>query len=540
MKNIILIPARGGSQGVPRKNVRLLNNRPLIEYVITTALDLSENFETYVITDDDEIEFIALRLGASVVREPKTSGKSTLDEVNLKFLNNFDTKPDPTAVILTVQPTCPFIKPGTILKALEQVLASNGSIITVTDDRHLNWTIQDGVAQKLYKERVNRQKLPPNFRESGAVIGTTINNLIKYGTRIVEPINLVEVTKEEGIDIDDFHDWAIAEYVATKKKVIIRTDASQELGMGHVYRSLAIALELSQHEIYLYTDVEKPLGSDFFEAFPFKHINQPAQDFEKFVQGHKPSIVILDILDTTKEFIVELKKNADRVVTFEDLGEGASVADLLVSDLYQNNKVQNDKQLSGIEYAVLSPSFDVLAPLESVKKDVSNILLLFGGTDPSDLTLQALSALQAINFKGHVSVVQGLGKKDRFINLESYGLKGEVLTNVQYLPKYMLQADLAISSAGRTITELVCLGIPTICLCQNEKEILHTHASQQFGVINLGLGSLQTPQTIGSHIKFLSENYELRKKMNERQVFHSRLRKNKKIIEKIITHLKLK
>ena len=539
MKNIILIPARGGSMGVPRKNVKLLNNKPLVEYVIDTALGLKDTFNTYVITDDDEIEFIAKKRGVLTVREPKTSGKSTLDEVNLKFLNSLDFKPSPETVILTIQPTCPFIKSETISMALEKVLNTNGSIITVKDDRHLNWTITNGISEKLYKERVNRQLLPPNFRESGAIIGTTVANLLKNGTRIVAPVNLIEITKEEGIDIDDFYDWATAEYVSKKKKVIIRTDASIEKGMGHVYRSLAIAHELSQHEIIVFTDSEKPLGADFFSSYPFKLVNKSSSEFVGYVEQQKPNIVILDILDTSKELVTSIKKHTDRIITFEDSGEGASVADLLISDLYQNNEVQNEKQLSGIEYAILSPSFDILAAKQEIKIEVTNILLLFGGTDPSDLTLKALSALQFIKFSGHVTVIQGLGRKDRIIDLGAYGLTGEVLTNVQYLPSYMLQSDLAISSAGRTITELISLGIPTLCLCQNDKEILHTHASQQYGIVNLGLGKLLTPETIGSHVSFLMDNYSLRKKMNERQVFHSKRRKNKKIIEEIITHLNL-
>src|SRR5690606_17770354 len=118
------------------------------------------------------------------------------------------------------------------------------------------------------------------------------------------------------------------------------------------------------------------------------------------------------------------------------------------------------------------------------------LLLLFGGTDPASLTERTLEALAALPFKGEVLVVEGPGRQDRPVTLSSYGLKGEVRRNVAYLPEIMLRADLAISSAGRTVTELMCLGVPTLVLCQNTKELLHSHASPAFGVMNLGLGEL--------------------------------------------------
>ena len=102
------------------------------------------------------------------------------------------------------------------------------------------------------------------------------------------------------------------------------------------------------------------------------------------------------------------------------------------------------------------------------------------------------------------------------------------------MPGIMQQADLAISSAGRTITELTCLGIPVICLCQNEKELTHTHASAQFGVVNLGLGSLVDIKTISEHINHLNKSSELRLKLRNRALHETSNRNNKKIIQKIL------
>jgi spore coat polysaccharide biosynthesis predicted glycosyltransferase SpsG/CMP-N-acetylneuraminic acid synthetase len=538
MKVIILIPARGGSQGVPRKNVRLLEGSPLICHVLKTIKSLTGNIFPFVMTDDDEIEFISKKQGIEVIREAKTTGKATLDDVTIRFLDSLPFQPNDEDILITIQPTCPFVKAETILKCIGKIEMTKGSVLTVKDDRHLSWTIdENGNPKKKYKERVNRQQLPPDYRESGAIIGSMIGNIRRNKTRIVEPIGLVEVDREEGIDIDDFYDWSIAEYIATRKKIVIRTDASIDMGMGHAYRSLALAQELARHEVVFYTDPKKPLGSDFLCNYPFPLIQGNENEFAQYLESQKPDVVFVDMLDTSSEFMTKIKSTGCKLVTFEDLGSGAKCADLLISDLYPNDQIESPKQFSGVENAILAPSFDTTPPKSSISDKVKNILILFGGTDPSNLTIKALEALKFIGFKGQVTVIQGLGRKDRIINLNDYGLNGELLTNVTYIPKYMYEADIALSSAGRTITELMSLGIPTICLCQNEKELTHTHATEEYGVINLGLGNLVNLEVLGKRINSLIESPNLRSELNKKAIFKSRNRKNSQIVKNIWSKL---
>jgi spore coat polysaccharide biosynthesis predicted glycosyltransferase SpsG len=103
----------------------------------------------------------------------------------------------------------------------------------------------------------------------------------------------------------------------------------------------------------------------------------------------------------------------------------------------------------------------------------------------------------------------------------------------------MGKADLAISSAGRTVTELISLGVPVLCLCQNEKELTHTHASARFGVINLGLGFLVDPSTIAAHIRRLIDSVELRRTLRERALHESADRTNAAVIGRIMAKLEL-
>ena len=539
-KPYIVIPARGGSTGVPRKNVRLLGGEPLIARTIKTALAATLPGRVVVITDDDEIEEISRHYGAVVTREDRTTGKATLDEVMLRtlpFLRELGATEED--YLLTMQPTCPFVSSSRVREAMKAFAGGAGSVVTVIDDRHLGWRLDEGGNPRPdYAARVNRQQLPPHFRESGAIIGARIADVVKYQTRIVEPIQLIELPEGEALDIDTFSDWAVAEHLATRRRVLLRTDASRDLGMGHVYRTLALAYALARHDVTIVLSVEKPLGVGFFEEYPFRvETISDELEFLSLARKTKADLVVLDKLDTHREF-VELLGDKSKVVTFEDLGTGAEAADLLVADLYENPRVPSERQLTGVQNSILAPSFESLPRKAKFRSEAENILLLFGGTDPSNLALKALQALERIDFAGKVTLVRGLGAP--LIDPAKFSrLDISVLSNAKNMPALMVKADIAISSAGRTITELSCLGVPTLCLAQNSKELTHTHTTVNNGVIMLGLGALVTVETIGAHVNQLVSDQDLRRTLHERALAATAGRNNTSIVARIMRKLGL-
>lgn len=507
----------------------------MIAHVIRSVLEVCANERVIVITDDDEIDAIAQNEGVVVTREPETTGNATLDEVTLKVVKYIQelgaTNDD---IILTVQPTCPFIRAKRIEEATAAFADGAGSVITVVDDRHLGWRLDEsGNPTPNYKARLNRQKLDPQFRETGAIIGCRIKDLIETKTRIVEPIRLIEVSTDEALDIDDFSDWAIAQYKVSRRDIIIRADASTQLGMGHVFRALAIAQELAQHRLTIAADRTYSLALEFLSNYPFEVLGVDGdKGFVELVQNRSPDLVILDQKSTSKSYVRTLKDAADKVVTFEDHGDGAVEADLLVSDLYTNLDVPLERQLTGISNAILAPSFETVGSSAIFSHKVENILVVFGGTDPSNLTEKTLESLSKIKYKGRCTVILGPGYQ-KHAELDYYGLQVEVHSNVKYMPRLMRSADLAISSAGRTISELTSLGIPVLCMCQNEHELTHTHASPRFGVVNLGLGKLVNTDTIAAHAEHLIESHELRETLRSRALFENQDRSNNAIIRRI-------
>lgn len=390
----ILIPARGGSQGVPRKNVRLLAGLPLIVHVLRTALQACAPDRIIVITDDDEIDAVARGEGVRVVREEKTTGRATLDDVAIKVLAELDRfgEAHEDDVLLTIQATCPFVRPERIGEALLAFDNGAGSVITVVDDRYLGWRLNsNGQPVPDYSARVNRQQMEPHFRESGAIIGCRLRDLRASRTRIVEPIRLIEVSKDECLDIDDFSDWAIAEYRASRRKIVIRADASETLGMGHIYRAVAIAQELARHKVVIATDRNMPLGVALTSQYPIERVeNDGNEGFIDFIGRQHPELVILDQLDTSLDYMRNVKCHGSRVITFEDLGNGALEADLVLSDLYKNLEVPDDRQLTDIQNAILAPNFETTAGPAPLRSETEHILIVFGGTDPSHLTEKVL------------------------------------------------------------------------------------------------------------------------------------------------------
>jgi spore coat polysaccharide biosynthesis predicted glycosyltransferase SpsG len=421
---------------------------------------------------------------------------------------------------------------------MQKFEAGAGSVITVVDDRHLGWFIDElGNPVPDYTARVNRQMLPAHFRESGAIIAARIKDVLTQGTRIVQPIALIELGQDESLDIDTWADWAVAEHFATRRKIFVRTDAAKSLGMGHVYRTLALVQALARHEITIVLSADKPLGLQFFTDYPFTVVQVNNDDeFVNLTQSHKPDLVVLDQLDTSAELVTALKLNS-KVATFEDLGPGAEVADLLIADLYVNEKVEPNKQLTGVENSILAPNFESLPRQREFRDLVETVLVLFGGTDPSHLADKALRALEVMKFAGRVIVVRGLGADA--LEANDYALQIEMMQNVKNMPSVMQQADLALSSAGRTITELSCMGVPTLCLAQNTKEMSHTHTTKENGVLMLGLGSAITVEDLASKLENVISNAALRKSLQQSALQSTAERSNEKIVDRIMHKLEL-
>lgn len=522
---LAVIPARGGSKGIPRKNLRLLNGSPLISYAIRTAREITP----YVVvsTEDDEIAEVAAMYGATSIPRPIElanddvpldpvvihAWKSSEDKLGLQF-----------DLIITIQPTSPLVTSKTVKRSLEIAQAETlDCCITVSDARHLYWVGPLDNPKPFPAERLNRQWLPPMWKETGAVVISS-RYLLTQGKRIGGKIGLYPMPENEAVDIDSYDDWMVAEYRLKAPKVAIRVVGNQELGLGHVYRSLTIASRLSVPQLEFFVDEGSGLAEQLIKEHNYK-ANRVLNDdeFIEFVDREGYTLVINDILDTDASYVTRLRGAGKRVViNFEDLGSGAIVADLVINALYEYSTPLPNQRF-GWRYVCLRDEF-LQVPQERVVPEQAKVLLItFGGTDPNDLTSRALvTASKALRGTGaEVHVVLGLGnpRVDQIVQLaeslrSSFG-SVEVYTRVRRMSSLMRQADLALTSNGRTVFELACCGVPMITISQNEREASHTFGRLNGGVKDLGLAAGVSDARLTETIRDVWMSYPIRESMHE-------------------------
>jgi CMP-N-acetylneuraminic acid synthetase len=145
---LIVIPARGGSKGIPRKNLRILDGKPLIQYSITTALSSRYKPDVYVSTEDDEIALISEKLGASVVKREvnKAGDDTTLDPVIYDCMKRAEKiEGKEYQLIVTLQPTSPLLKRESLDAALASLLLDEAvdTVISAVNDTHLTWCYEN-------------------------------------------------------------------------------------------------------------------------------------------------------------------------------------------------------------------------------------------------------------------------------------------------------------------------------------------------------------------------------------------------------------
>ena len=514
---LAIIPARGGSKGIPRKNLRALNGKPLISYSISTALNSSLITNVYVSSEDEEILSIAEKLGANIhIRNEEIARDvTTLDPVihsALEYIENHDQKK--FEFVITIQPTSPLLKTDSLDSAIQKIIddESVDTIISGINDTHLTWREENHQFLPNYAERVNRQYLPKVYKETGGFL-ITRRKCVTPDSRIGKNVVLQELPSDEAIDIDTYADWGICEFYLRRKRILFVVAGNNEIGLGHVFNTLLIANDLVEHEIVFLVDKASRLAYEKIASKNYHVLMQESDDITEDVRRIDPDLVINDRLDTDKYYMSRLRSLGCLVVNFEDLGAGAKEADLTINAIYPESEVIRNHYF-GYEYFILRDEF-ILSDRSVIAPSVRNVLLSFGGVDPNNYTEKVLSAIYEYCQKNKIkiNVVCGFGYEN-ISSLEKY--KGIcVSTNVKNISDYMSRADIIFTSAGRTTYEVASLGRPAIVLCQNEREMTHFFASSKYGFENLGLGYEVENQQIADHFVSICESYEKRKYMSE-------------------------
>ena len=218
MRIVGLIPARGGSKGIPRKNLKLVGGRSLVSIKIAQAANSDCN-EIWVSTEDFEIAEVAILDGARIINRPLSlsADETSTDDMLLHAAQDLQLDSDDLLILL--QPTSPLIRLSSINSCITKLIANPelSSVITIRQAHPFMWEESQkeswDPAGHTREVRPRRQDLPPSGYETGGCYAIRVRSLFEQKVRYPSPTGIVTVNHLEAIDIDTLDDLRLAQSV---------------------------------------------------------------------------------------------------------------------------------------------------------------------------------------------------------------------------------------------------------------------------------------------------------------------------------------
>lgn len=227
-KQLAVIPARGGSKRIPRKNIRDFCGQPIISYTIQAAVRSGLFWHVIVSTDDPEIAEISKKIGAEVpfIRDSSLADDYTpVSEVTLDVLDRIDPGGDFVVSVAQLMPNCPLRTEDDIIASYKQFCDEDAdSQISITRYGWQNpwWACtldQENHLQAIFSEQMKKrsQDLTDLFCPTGAIWWSKAESLRRERTFHGENRTGWEITWDHGVDIDTDDDWKIAEFIMRER-----------------------------------------------------------------------------------------------------------------------------------------------------------------------------------------------------------------------------------------------------------------------------------------------------------------------------------
>lgn len=217
-----MVPARGGSKGVPRKNIRLLAGEPLIGHTLRTAMSVAEIDLLVVSTDDAEIASVSSSYGVRVVDRPASmaSDNAPTEAALIQVLEVLEAEGQQFDIVLVLEPTSPFRSAGTIAGAIVACSAGTApSILAVRETRENIGFVRDGCFRPIVPGAPRRrQERQPMYVESSTIYACRVDYLRRTGTLVAEDWGALVVPDVEAVDINTEDDFQLVEFLMLKRR----------------------------------------------------------------------------------------------------------------------------------------------------------------------------------------------------------------------------------------------------------------------------------------------------------------------------------
>ena len=516
-KLLILIMARKGSDDVvSRQNLRLVNNKPLLYYIVKTALEFKKA-DVLVSTDSEEISELALLYGGNYIKRPKrlTKNSTSVKEICLDTLQKLEKKNIHYEKCLVLHPKIPLIKISTINNFFKNLEKNESTIFGIASiiDSELGYEIETSK---------NLMKLYPLKKPLGIlnkIVAFNTNQFIKNNGNFVSPFYGLKLSNEETHSLISYHDFGTFEQILNRKKILVRIDSTIKIGMGHIFNMLTILNHFRNDEIMILMHKNRNLGYKKFKENLYNVTFFASNDeFNKILTKFKPDIIFNDILNTKASYMKKLHNHATMIVNFEDQGEGRKFANLVFNPIFEKQKSLSN-EFFGSKYACVRDEFRIWKN-EILSKNTHKILISFGGTDQNNITEKTISIIEKNNIKNiEFILLLGFGYmhkkmiKQKIKNLQKNNFNIVLVDGSDFIAKYTRDIDFAIVSNGRTVFELASMNIPILAISVNTREQNHNFVKKQ---------------NVGIIIDYEKLSYEKSLKSSLEKMFNFNNRKNYK------------
>jgi spore coat polysaccharide biosynthesis predicted glycosyltransferase SpsG/CMP-N-acetylneuraminic acid synthetase len=529
---VAVVPARGGTDRVPYLNIKRLGDRPLLAHTLDAAREAKSVDRVVVSTDDPRVAEVARRHAAEVpFLRPKELAADihSLKPVIVHAVRALEAEGERADVVVMLQATTPFRDGAAIDRAVERLLEGGfDSVVSVTEDRTLAWRADGGLLRPLFEKEGRRDEQPPVYRENGAVVALR-RAVLDGTTRFGERVGFLPLDKRSSFTVHDLEDFWMAERLLRQPRVLFRVDGGRDIGLGHVYRSLAIADALrraSRAEVAFLMSGERAEGVAVVssEGHPVHVVTGgELESYLERIRDFSPAILINDLPALAPDYVRALAHlgatTVNLVDTLDDLERTEEYSQMIVSVMNEEGETP-EGFYGGPAYAILRSHF------QGRDKQIGDrprlVLVTFGGSDPQGLTLKTVRALRQLPEEVELVAVAGpaFSYRREFEELLSGLARRVPLINAAsgaHIADLMLEADLVLCSGGMTVYEIAALGTPGIVLGQNAREDRRMRAFAEHGsVLYLGLGTDVDASVILRESCALLESVARRREMSAR------------------------
>jgi len=314
--------------------------------------------------------------------------------------------------------------------------------------------------------------------------------------------------------------------------IIVRVDGSNEVGAGHLFRSLSFASFLKQKKITTIfatktKEVFEITSKNNFNCILLKSKDEVKQLYELALL-HATNTIIVDLnIDITfsafeqyQKYINRLKKKFSCVVSYGDYDGRPIDSHIVIIPYLGADQIKMEtsaaKYLLGEKYFILREEFRQKINY-SVKRKVKNILVTMGGSDPNKITLKAVKAICDTSLKVRVTVL--IGAFCKVSNRQVFSLLNgncQVIRGETNISEYMQKCDMAITNSGLTKYELSGIGVPHLVLSDSpfQKKVMDNF-SKKCASIHVGMFSEVSVKALSESILELVRGYSKRVELSE-------------------------